>query len=642
MNWQLKTGSIFDFGTTLTDEGCNFAIHAPLHHHLTLVLFDDNDVATYLPMVAHHNGTHSLFVSDLPSHTKYAYRGNLSGEICWILDPYAALLADNPECPNTPAALTYHQQFDWGQTRHPNIDKNSTIINEIHVKGFTKRHPDVPEHLQGKFLGLCHPSVVEHFKQLGVTSLQLLPIATSHDEPHLQDKKLTNYWGYNTLSWFAPDSKFAVEDPILELKQMVKTLHQNNIEVILDVVYNHTAESGEGGPEFHLKRLDKSYYLQDANKNYLNFTGCGNTLDLTYQPSLNIVLDNLRYWVEEFQIDGFRFDLAATLGRNGNRFNKDSAFFKAIAQDPVLKRVKLIAEPWDIGPDGYQLGHFPAEWNECNDKFRDTVKSYWLCHERNIKEFATRFMGSRDLFSAGCWPGKLPVNYVAYHDGYTLQDLVSYNHKHNHANGEDNRDGHGDNRSNNQGIEGETTNYAVLSRRERQKRNLMTTLLFSFGIPHILGVDALSHSQGGNNNAYCQDNEISWADWTPNKDKSDFTQWLSTMIARRQQYMMPFISAFSGHDRGHHRIHWWRSNGHVMDAADWQGLEAFALYLGLFDSGNELMFLINNSVIPTRYRLPEGSKWKVVCDTSEAALGDRQVQTTYMQGAQSLTILYRD
>ncbi|MCG7585852.1 glycogen-debranching protein, partial [Photobacterium sp. OFAV2-7] len=506
----------------------------------------------------------------------------------------------------------------------------------------TKQHPQLDEQHQGSYLGLCQPQVIEFFKAQGITTLQLLPVTSCMSEPHLLKMDKVNFWGYNSLCFMAPEPRYAANDAVTEMKTMIRELHKNGIEVIMDIVFNHTAEGGEGGPKFHFKCLDKNYYLQDSNKNYLNYTGCGNTVDLTYQPSLNIVLDTLRHWVTHYQIDGFRFDLAATLGRKRDRFDTQSAFFKAIAQDPILRQVKLIAEPWDVGPDGYQLGHFPRGWNECNDRFRDTVKSYWLEGNNNVKEFATRLMGSRDLFSAGGWPDKLPVNFISYHDGFTLHDLVSYNHKHNHANGENNRDGHGDNRSNNHGVEGETSNYSVIYKRERQKRNLMTTLLFSFGIPHLLAVDSLSHTQGGNNNAYCQDNEISWANWELSKDDKRFNTWLTQMLAARKQVMSPFIKAFSGHERGHHRIHWYRSNGQMMTAEDWQGLNAFALYLGLYKTGNELMFLINSSDIPTRYRLPSGSKWSIVCDTSESRLNQRQVQTTYMQSAKSMTILYRE
>ncbi|WP_428460672.1 glycogen debranching protein GlgX [Photobacterium makurazakiensis] len=641
----------FPLGATLCDEGCNFSIHSSENKDIKLVLFDKNNNKKIIDLDNQHLDIHYTFVEGIIEGQVYGYQIKEKGEYRLILDPYAQALNKTPfyiepftakKSWDFAKSVVVEHNFDWENTRLPQIPYEETVLFETHVKGFTQSHPTLNDQYRGTYLGLCQPDMIAYFKVQGITSLQLLPVTSCMSEPHLLKMDKVNYWGYNSLCFMAPEPRYAHNNAVTEMKTMVKELHRHGIEVIMDIVFNHTAESGDGGPRFHFKCLDKSYYLQDCDKNYRNYTGCGNTLDLTYQPSLNIVLDTLRHWVTHYKIDGFRFDLASTLGRNGDRFNTQSAFFKAIAQDPVLQQIKLIAEPWDIGPDGYQLGYFPRGWNECNDKYRDTMKSYWLCRENNVKEFATRLMGSRDLFSAGKWPDKLSVNFISYHDGFTLQDLVSYNHKHNHANGENNRDGHGDNRSNNHGVEGETTNYAVLNRRERQKRNLLTTLLFSFGIPHILAVDALSHTQGGNNNAYCQDNEISWADWTPSKDKAEFSAWLATMLARRKAIMSPFIRAFSGHNRGHHRIQWTRSNGQVMNAEDWQQLEAFALYLGLFKDGKELMFLVNSSNIPTRYRLPSGNKWQVVCDTSESTLGSREVQTTYMQGSQSLTILYRE
>lgn len=645
-----KLAQPFPLGATLCDQGCNFSIHCPDNQEIKLVLFDDENKKTIIDLNHQYMGCRYAFVPDIKAGQQYGYQIKDKLEYRLVLDPYAQALGKAPfyvepftaeKSWEFAKSVVVDHQFDWQKTTLPQVPYEETILFETHVKGFTKLNPHIDEQYRGSYLGLCQPKVIEFFKAQRVTSLQLLPVTSCMSEPHLLKMDKVNFWGYNSLCFMAPEPRYAKDDAVAEMKTMVRELHKHGIEVIMDIVFNHTAEGGEGGPKFHLKCLDKNYYLQDYSKNYLNYTGCGNTLDLTYQPSLNIVLDTLRHWVTHYQIDGFRFDLAATLGRNRHRFDTQSAFFKAVAQDPILRKIKLIAEPWDVGPDGYQLGHFPRGWNECNDKFRDTVKSYWLEGNNNVKEFATRLMGSRDLFSAGGWPDKLPVNFISYHDGFTLRDLVSYNHKHNHANGENNRDGHGDNRSNNHGVEGESSNFSVIHKRERQKRNLMTTLLFSFGIPHLLAVDSLSHTQGGNNNAYCQDNEISWANWALSGEDECFSAWLSQMLAARKQVMSPFIRAFSGHERGHHRIHWHRSNGQGMTAEDWQGLEAFALYLGLYKDGNELMFLVNSSDIPTRYRLPPGSKWSVICDTSESRLSQRQTQTTYMQSANSLSILYR-
>ena len=329
-------------------------------------------------------------------------------------------------------------------------------------------------------------------------------------------------------------------------------------------------------------------------------------------------MDTLRYWVNEYKVDGFRFDLAATLGRQGDDYNPEAAFFKAVAQDPVLRETKLIAEPWDIGPNGYQVGNFPLGWNECNDKLRDITRSFWRGDQGYLKEFATRLMGSRDIYSAAHWPYKLTVNYITYHDGFTMQDLVSYKHKHNEDNGEHNRDGHGDNRSENYGIEGETENLLVIATREKQKRNFMASLLFAFGIPHILTADVLSHSQKGNNNAYCQDGETSWLNWEVSERKDYFKSWLSEMVAARQEYMVPFIKAFSGDKRNSNRISWSRVNGTIMDHDDWNRLSSVALHLGIGKDGNELIYLINQTNAPARFTLPSdrNQSWVTICDTN--------------------------
>lgn len=641
MDWQKKTGTPFPLGTTLSIDGCNFAIHAPQGNGLHLVLFAQDAPPAYLPLNKNVNNIYTLFLSGVQSGTRYAYCIINSQGTHWILDPYAKRLTTNPETASIPAAVIQNHEFDWEQSDLPGIEREKAVLYELHVKGFTQQHPGIPEALRGKFLGLCQPTVIEHFKHLGVTTLQLMPIATSFDEAHLADKKLTNYWGYNPLCWFAPDEKFAVNDPVTELKTMVKILHEHDIEVILDVVYNHTAESGKDGPTHNFKLIAPKTYLKNDKEGFENHSGCGNTVDLSYSPALRTVMDSLRYWVEEFHIDGFRFDLAATLGRRGDDFDRQSGFFQVIQQDPVLQKVKLIAEPWDIGPNGYQLGAFPSGWNECNDRFRDTIRSFWN-HTAQLGEFATRLMGSRDLFSAAKWPDKLCVNYICYHDGFTLQDLVSYNEKHNVDNKENNRDGHGDNRSFNHGIEGKTVNTGIIELRRKQKKNMMMTLLFSFGIPHILAVDSFSHSQQGNNNAYCQDTPISWTNWNLSREESDFMDWFSEMIEARNQYMLPFINAFSGENRGHHRIHWMQSDGHILQMNDWHDHAAIALHLGLYKDESELLYLINPTKIPTRFKLPAGSAWTIISDTSEHTISRHEVQTTYMQSAKSMTILRRD
>jgi glycogen operon protein len=462
-------------------------------------------------------------------------------------------------------------------------------------------------------------------------------------EPHLLNMGMVNYWGYNPYLFMVPDPRYAYKDAVVELKTAVRELHRNGIEVILDVVYNHTAEGGDGGPIFNYKALDPKFYIKHG-PHFMNYAGTGNTVDLMHQPALNLVMDSLRYWVNEFHIDGFRFDLAATLGRNGDQFNYHSPFFKAVAQDPVLREVKLIAEPWDIGPNGYQVGGFPDGWNECNDKFRDITRSFWRGDEGFVKEFATRMMGSRDLYSASRWPQKLTVNYITYHDGFTLQDLVSYRHKHNEANGENNHDGHGDNRSDNYGVEGETDNMLIKAIREKQKRNFIASLLFAFGIPHILTADIMSHTQSGNNNAYCQDNDISWLDWTHTDRKEHFRKWISDMIAARLKYMVPFIRAFSGDQRNKNRVGWRRADGEHMEHDDWNQLSTVALHLGIGQEGNEMIYLINQSAAPARFKLPSNhnQKWITICDTNLRDVSKQVVKNDMLLAPNSLAILHAE
>lgn len=607
-------------GTSLDEFGCHFTIHAPAAHNLHLVLFKENNTPRYIELHCKHGQLHHVYVPHVRAGEIYSYCMISKHGKQWLVDPYAKHLSAHPLGSRMPVARVVDNEFDWMGIQKPMTERANTILYEVHVKGFTAQHPDVPQALRGKYLGLCHPSVIEHFVEMGITTLQLMPVTSSVDEAHLQDKSLTNYWGYNPLCWFAPDNRFAIEDPVTELKTMVRELHRHGIEVVLDVVYNHTAESGDGGSTYHFKALDPLFYLHNTKGKIENFTGCGNTVDLLHPPALRTVMDSLRYWVEEFQIDGFRFDLAATLGRRGQVFDKYCGFFQAIYQDPTLQHIKLIAEPWDIGPDGYQLGHFPMGWVECNDKFRDSMRSFWHGHHHYLGEFATRQMGSRDLFSAAVWPQKYSVNYICYHDGFTLQDLVSYNHKHNEANGEENRDGHSDNRSFNHGVEGDTDEQSIIRAREQQKRNLITTLMFSFGMPHLLATDSMSHSQNGNNNAYCQDNELSWTNWEPSPLKDNFRLWLSDVIALRKRWMQPMITAFTGDQRNTNRVFWRRHNGEPMHWNDWESDQTVSLHLGIGKSGDELTLLVNPSGVSTPFKLPSGKGWIKIIDTVESKI----------------------
>lgn len=646
----MPSSSPYPLGATLSSDGCNFSIYAPSHNNLLLALFDENNQYQTYSLDNEYRGILHTHLEGIKAGQKYGFVLHHSDGDYLISDPYAKAL-EKPlyyKPPYTPRksfqiakSIVVDDNFDWQNIGKPLHAREDMVLFETHVKGVTKLNPDVPHRHQGRYLGLASEAMLTFYKQQNINTLQLLPIAACMPEPHLLENNQSNYWGYNPYLFMAPDPRFADTDAVLELKTTIRELHRHGIEVILDVVYNHTAEGGHDGPLFNLKGLDENYYFKHGDL-FANYTGCGNTLDLSYQPTLNLIMDSLRYWAQEYQIDGFRFDLAATLGREGDNFNPNSAFFKAIAQDPVLKQVKLIAEPWDIGPNGYQVGHFPIGWNECNDRLRDTTRSFWRGDQGYLKEFTTRLMGSRDLYSAANWPHNLTVNYITYHDGFTLQDLVSYRQKHNSDNGEQNRDGHGDNRSDNYGVEGETDNPTIIEKREKQKRNFIASLLFSFGIPHILTADVLSHSQNGNNNAYCQDNELSWLNWQMSVKKDNFRQWISLMVKARQDFMPAFIKAFSGKHRHDNRIHWRRVDGTTTEHDDWNTLNAVALHLGLGEKGDEMFYCINQTSAPARFCLPsdDNQHWVTICDTQgyevNQIITDKQLLVTPC----SLVILY--
>ncbi|WCP69158.1 glycogen debranching protein GlgX [Vibrio tubiashii] len=620
----------YPLGATPDNKGCNFSIYSPNADEIQLALFNDNGEFETYPLTNEYAGIKFTYIENISVGQQYGYIVNQGDKPHLISDPYAKAI-EKPLHYCTPfnseksfqlaKCVVVEDTFDWQGIAKPNRPREEMVLFETHVKGVSKLNSAVPVEQRGGYLGLVSDAMLSFYKQQNINTLQLLPVAACMHEPHLLKMDKVNYWGYNPYLFMVPDPRYAAKDAVVELKTAIRELHRNGIEVILDVVYNHTAEGGADGPVFNLKALDNRYYFKQGD-HYANFTGCGNTVDLSYQPAMNLVMDTLRYWANEFQVDGFRFDLAATLGRHGEHFSPDSAIFKAVAQDPILREVKLIAEPWDIGPNGYQVGNFPFGWNECNDRLRDITRSFWRGDQGFLKEFATRIMGSRDLYSAANWPYKLTVNYITYHDGFCMQDLVSYKHKHNEANGEQNRDGHGDNRSDNYGVEGETENPAIIELREKQKRNFMASLLFAFGIPHILTADVLSHTQKGNNNAYCQDNETSWLNWQPSESKTQFKSWLADMVAARQKYMVPFIRAFSGEKRNDNRIYWRRLDGSFMEHDDWNRLSSVALHLGIGKNGEELFYCINQTNAPARFTMPENDKaeWTMICNTDSHEL----------------------
>ncbi|MGH8210164.1 MAG: glycogen debranching protein GlgX, partial [Steroidobacteraceae bacterium] len=539
----------------------------------------------------------------------------------------------------TPKCRVIDPAFTWGGDRAPRVPWHDTVIYEAHVRGLTMRHPQVPPQLRGTYAGLATGPVIEHFKRLGITTLELMPVHAFVDDRTLIEKGLRNYWGYNTIGFFAPDVRYSSIGRISEFKTMVKTLHSAGIEVILDVVYNHTAEGNQMGPTLSFRGIDNaSYYrlLPEDPRYYMDFTGTGNTLNLQHPRVLQLIMDSLRYWVLEMHVDGFRFDLASALARELFDVDRLGSFFDTIGQDPVLSQVKLIAEPWDIGSGGYQVGNFPPGWNEWNDKYRDTMRAYWKGDGGLIGDFARRFTGSADLYEASGRKPHASINFVTAHDGFTLEDLVSYNEKHNEANGEDNRDGHNDNRSWNCGIEGPTDDPAIEALRARQRRNLMASLLLSQGVPMVLGGDELSHTQRGNNNPYCQDSETFWLNWQLDEQRQRFLEFTAQMIAFRRRHAAfsrrRFLQADAMTPGGLKEIIWLTPQGTEMTETEWN--QHFARCLGVYLAGaaierrdrhghpvkdNNFLLLFNahHEMIP--FKLPRflnEKSWWTVLDTA--------------------------
>jgi isoamylase len=483
--------------------------------------------------------------------------------------------------------------FPWGDDHRPKVPWDDTVIYELHVRGFTEQHPDIPPELRGTYTGLAHPAAIDHLRSLGVTAVELMPIHHFVSEPQLQRRGARNYWGYNSVGFFAPHAAYAANhgDQVREFKAMVRALHKAGIEVILDVVYNHTAEGGPGGPVLEFRGIDNgSYYRADENdpSRYVDYTGCGNTFDPRRPFPLQLITDSLRYWITEMHVDGFRFDLASALARSLHDVDKLSSFFDTIHQDPVISQVKLIAEPWDVGDGGYQVGEFPPLWTEWNGKYRDTVRSFWAHGADGVRDLAYRLSGSSDLYGDD---GRLPIasiNFITAHDGFTMRDLVSYERKHNEANGEDNRDGTDDNRSYNCGAEGDPAPPAVEVLRRRQARNLLATLLLSTGAPMLVAGDEMWRTQRGNNNAYVQDNDSSWIDWTPSEAGADMLALTRRLLALRRTHPVLRQSAFfegqpvtTGDGAGTKDLAWFHPAGRELSADDWfdAGLRSIGMYL---------------------------------------------------------------
>jgi glycogen operon protein len=647
-------------GASLDEEGCNFVVCSPEATEVFLCLFDQNEQEIKRFKIIERNGPYwCCYVKGVKAGQYYAFRtngsnnqssGNSFDVTKLLIDPYARLL-------NKPQSWSYERycndnekfisksvvtadDFDWEGVTKPDINESNAILYELHVRGYTKLNPHVPEKLRGTYLGLCDPSVISHIKNLGITAIQLMPVHAHMDESRLVDMKLCNYWGYNTINFFAPEPSYA-SDPlnaVNEFKQMVKTMHQNGIAVIMDVVYNHTAEGGYGGPIISFRGLDnKNFYMYEKNSSghkmynaYTNCSGCGNTVNVDHPDTLKLVIDSLHYWANEMQVDGFRFDLATSLAReeSANGYTPNAAFFKVIAIDPVLSKCLLIAEPWDIGGYGYRVGQFPNSWKELNDHYRDTIRSFWKGDDGKMAEFATRILGSRDLYPKTLRSIHSSVNFITYHDGFTLHDVVSYNNRHNEANCENNQDGHGQNLSYNYGEEGPTANVHINNRRELQKRNMLTTLMLSQGIPHIVAGDEMGRSQMGNNNAYCQDNRISWVNWDLSDDDKDLLKFTSKLIRLRlgstlfTNLKLPDDNYF-GKIKPEHQVLWYHADGHQLTADDWNNPQSrlFTLDIGeISNRGERWLVLFNASRFDIGFHLPVpgyGMLWEPVLDTAE-------------------------
>jgi isoamylase len=562
---------------------------------------------------------------------------------------------DRDSAPFVPRSVVVDPFFDWRNDSQLHIPWHETIIYELHVKGFTMQHPEIPADLRGTYAGLAHPASIEYLKKLGITSVELMPIHHSVADRHLLERGLTNYWGYNSLGFFAPDARFSAAgsagDQVAEFKNMVRTLHGAGLEVILDVVYNHTAEGNQLGPTVCFRGVDNTAYYRVADgqpRYYMDYTGCGNTLNMRHPRALQLLMDSLRYWVTEMHVDGFRFDLAAALARELHEVDRLGAFFDIIHQDPTLSQVKLIAEPWDLGEGGYQVGNFPVLWSEWNGRYRDCVRDYWRGSDQGIAEFASRLTGSSDLYESGGRKPYASINFLTAHDGFTLNDLVSYNDRHNENNGEENRDGESNNRSWNCGFEGPTEDPSVNVLRARQKRNLIATLFLSLGVPMLLAGDELGRSQQGNNNAYCHDDEISWLDWDQVDSKQlEFTRQI---IEFRKQHPVFFRRKwFQGKSiRGSdvNDLAWFRPDGEQMSDEDWGA--GFAKSLGVFLNGDEIpgvdaagrrildqsFYLIFNAHWePVEFVLPAeiwGQSWTRVLDTRN---GDAPAEDDWQRAA---------
>jgi glycogen operon protein len=610
----VRPGTPFPLGPTIVGSGTNFAVYSEHATRIDICLFENglDSPSRTLTLTDQTNFVWHGWIDGVQHGTRYGIRAHgpydpaqglrfnpakllvdpyarsIEGEIEWgpavfgydFESPEDELeLSDSPDDASMPKCVVIDGRFDWGDDQLPRTAWTDTVIYEAHVKGLSQLHPDVPEELRGTYLGAAHPAITDYLHSIGVTAIEFLPVHSHVDDAFLVDKGLTNYWGYSTLNFFSPHAEYGrgeAGEEVNQFKEMVKGFHAAGIEVLLDVVYNHTCEGNHLGPALSFRGLDNSTYyhlLPGKPEFYLDFTGTGNALRASHPQVIALILDSLRYWVTEMHVDGFRFDLASTLGRDEYDFSAWSGLFDAMHQDPIISQVKLIAEPWDIGEGGYQVGNFPTAWSEWNDKFRDATRAFWLADSQDLAEMGYRFTGSSDIYEPSGRGPRSSINLITAHDGFTLNDLVSYAEKHNEANGEDGNDGHDHNLSVNYGIEGPTDDPAILDLRLRQQRNLLATLMFSQGVPMLLGGDEFGRTQQGNNNAYCQDNEISWIDWDLDENQKELQEFVARLteirredpILRRRRYFKGRPAAPDSFDD----ISWIKPDGTRMSHDDW-------------------------------------------------------------------------
>jgi isoamylase len=667
-------GAAYPLGATWDGSGTNFALFSEVAERVELCLFDDADAESRLQLSEVDGFVWHCYLPGVGPGQRYGYRvtgpydprrGHRCNPAKLLLDPYGkaidglvrwndALLGYRTDAPDQPSGtdsapfmprnVVVNPYFDWTGDRQLRTPYHQTVIYEAHVRGLTFRHPQVPAELRGTYAGLASPPVIEHLTRLGITAVELMPVHQSVPERELAARGLTNYWGYNTIGFFAPHNGYSgsgePHGQVAEFKSMVKTLHAAGIEVILDVVYNHTAESGAQGPTLSFRGIDNAAYYRLDDKDpsrYLDYTGCGNSLNARHPHSLQLIMDSLRYWILEMHVDGFRFDLAAALARELHEVDRLSVFFELVQQDPVVSQVKLIAEPWDVGAGGYQVGKFPPLWTEWNGKYRDTVRDLWRGQPGTLPDFASRLAGSSDLYETSARRPVASINFVTCHDGFTLGDLVSYDRKHNEPNGDDNRDGTDDNRSWNCGTEGPTDDPAITELRARQVRNFLVTLFCSQGVPMLLAGDELGRTQLGNNNAYCQDNETSWIDWEGAGKHADLLDFTCSLIALRRDHPVfrrrRFFSGTAPGNTGLGDITWLTPAGAEMTVTDWGSDErALAVLLNgdaITEPGprgeaivdQSFLLLFNTSDRPVTFTLPGAdptAAWDVVVDSAAA------------------------